>query len=162
MRRPTTFWMSYRRECLAVFIFAQLILVVVAVCLLIYVLLVEEVMAWKGVVALWSFGSVVVFFLALGKGRRNALRFPVTVGPDAIDGFNWLGDRVAIGWDGVKSVRRQWYFTPYLAIRSHVHENVIWLPLHLTDFPEFVEAVAEFAGSDHPVTVALYAEGDFD
>jgi hypothetical protein len=145
-----------------VFLFAQLLLTVVAACLLVFVTVVEEVVSWQGVLVLWCFASVMALFWAIEKGRRNANRYPVTVGPDAVEGFNGLGDRVSIGWDGVESVRRRWYFAPYLVVRSHVHRNVIWLPLHLTDFPEFVETVADFAGPDHPLTVALYAEGDFD
>jgi hypothetical protein len=161
-RRPTTFWLNSRRESLSVFLFWQLVLTVVAICLLLFVIFVEEVMTWKGVIMLWTFASVLALIRTFDAGRRNAQRYPVTVGPDAIEGFNWLGHRITIGWDGIESVRRRWYFAPYFTITSHVHQNVIWLPLHLLDFPEFVETVADCAGPDHPLTVALYAEGDFD
>ncbi len=158
----SVFRVSFWREWLAVSICGQLLLTVVAACLLVYVIAIEEIMLWKGAMALWCIGSVVTHLLTAVKAWDNVRKYPVAIGPAAIDAFDWLGYPVAIGWDGVKSVRRRWYWTLYLTITSQAHQNVIWLPLNLVNFPEFVETVAEYAGSDHPLTVALYAEGDFD
>ena len=40
-------------------------------------------------------------------------------------------------------------------LSSHAHGDVLWLPLLLDNFDEFVDLVARYTGADHPLTEEL-------
>jgi len=163
MRHPVAvFRVSFWREWLSLFVPCQLTALLmpgIAVALL-YPDIVPN--AGELAAIVWVAAAGLASIASLLKTILNYWRCRVRVGLDAIDGYDLLGWRESIPWDWVKEVQRRWYWAPYLRVTSNARQDAIWLPLHLTDFPEFVETIAEYAGSDHPLTIALYAEGDFD
>jgi hypothetical protein len=83
-------------------------------------------------------------------------QYPIRVGPAVLDGFDFVGYAVSVGWAGVKDVRRTSLCgLPYLRVSSHAHGEALWLPLLLEDFDGFVDVVSRYAGEDNPLTLEL-------
>ncbi len=105
-----------------------------------------------GYAAGWVFGTP---FLAIGVGLYVVL-FRVRVGPGGLRGYDFWSLPAVVSWDGITDLRPlSLVGLPFLLIQSDVSRRRLWLPLFLADYPGFVEAVAESAGDDHPLTVAL-------
>ena len=67
-------------------------------------------------------------------------------------GFRWIHD-----WDGMETVEVM-QFLGWRTLRVHtITGRIAWLPVHVANGDAYREAVAHYAGEDHPVSRALAA-----
>lgn len=78
------------------------------------------------------------------------------VSPAGLSGSNAWGWPLTVPWRSIDQVKPfPLPGLPSLRVYSKETRLVLWLPLFLNDFPRFVELVEQYAGSNHPLTVAV-------
>jgi hypothetical protein len=84
----------------------------------------------------------------------------ITVNPIGIDGKNLLSTPTYICWQDISSVKIRYFFgIRYLLIRSTIDKKrSIVLDSFIYKFQKILDRVREYAGNDHPLTIALEKE----
>jgi len=91
---------------------------------------------------------VVVFDVA---GTYMIIKMPVTVSSNGLKCIDWMWAYKFISWDNIRFVKpsRAFFGLPYLRIGLNGSKDVIWLPLLLNEFTEFIKLVVSYAGEDN-------------
>ena len=105
--------------------------------------------------ASWTVGAVAAGPLVLLTAGVFVWWYRVRVGPAGLRGHDGWGRPVAVAWAAIGRVRPVAFAgLPCLLVAAPGGRRV-WLPLFLRDPDGFAEAVAAFAGADHPLAGAL-------
>ena len=84
---------------------------------------------------------------------------PVYVSSESLIGFRTGGGYRKALWSEINSVRPvNLMGLRYLRVYTNGSKSPIWVPLYLSDREGFYWRVCEFAGPQHPLTVALEGE----
>ena len=81
---------------------------------------------------------------------------PVYVTPEGVRCYNFWGLYRTVGWAEMGEIRRQSVLgLRYLTVAPPDGAWPIYVPLYLSDMPEFLAAVRKHAGDAHPLVAAL-------
>jgi len=114
----------------------------------------------------WEFHFQTALSIGLMSGFLSGLTaawlvdcYPVELTTDGLKCTNALGRRHVVAWPTIERVRQINVFGfGYLRVQSSATSRTLWVPLFLADMPGFCAAIADRAGTDHPLTEAL---GDY-
>lgn len=107
---------------------------------------------------IWKTLLLLIFVIGVDiAGTYLIIKMPVTVSPEGFKFIDWMWTYQFASWSNIRFVKpnRVFFGLPYLRIGLNDSKDVIWLPLLLNEFPEFINLVKQFAGEDNLLTKEL-------
>jgi hypothetical protein len=150
--------MQYWCLMIAGAVFAQLLLTGLSVLGGVIASIQESIpLDWAEVLLSYAFCSLCTIALMCPTFLLLIYLLPVKVSATSLACPGTFGNMVTVSWDEITGVRP--FPIPgfgYLMVTCSGKRPMMWLPLCLRRFPQFVEDVGRFAGPDHALYQALW------
>jgi hypothetical protein len=149
----TTFRMPFWRWYLASLVVSQ---VLYAVLNLIPAVLDPVGFGWQYYRRTMPIGMTLFPILLAPAMLLYVLLWPVRVAPAGLRASNAWGLFATVSWQSITAVKPVSIpLVPFARVFSTETRRVLWVPLFMRRFPQYVAAVAEYAGNDHPLAREL-------
>lgn len=105
----------------------------------------------------WSYPILGIFVMSLVLTLIAIPLCPVKVRPEGLSTYNFWGMYSTVNWDDIVSVKPvNLLGLRYITFRT-TEGKTLYIPRFLTNFVEFRDQVAGWAGEQHLLTQALFA-----